>query len=46
MTFSGFLNRLFIVALLTFLLVSFVGLGWALYLALMPIAFFEMCRQR
>jgi hypothetical protein len=46
MTFSGFLNRIFIIALLTFLLVSFTGLGWAVYFALMPIFFYEILRRR
>ena len=46
MTFRGFLNRIFIIALLTWLLVGFTGLGWAVYFALMPIAYYEMLRQR
>jgi hypothetical protein len=46
MTFSGFLNRLFIIALLTFLLVSFTGLGWAVYFALMPVFFYEILLRR
>ncbi len=47
MTFRGFILRLGFVAVVTWLLVGFTeSCGWALILALMPIAFHEMLRPR
>jgi hypothetical protein len=47
MTFRGFLIRLGFVAVVTWILVGFTGsFGWALYLALTPIAFHEILRPR
>ena len=47
MSFRGFLLRLGFVAVVTWILVSFTeSFGWALILALTPIAFHEMLRPR
>ena len=47
MSFRGFLIRLGIVALITWILVGFTGsLGWALCMALLPIVVFEKLRLR
>lgn len=47
MTFRGFILRLGFVALVSWFLVGFTeSFGWALYLAVTPIAFYEMLRPR
>jgi hypothetical protein len=47
MTFKGLLKRLLFTGLLLFLIHGFNGeLGWSLYLAAMPVIFYEMLRPR
>lgn len=47
MTFRGFLLRLTVILMLTWIIGSFTfEWGWALYLAALPIIFYEMLRQR
>lgn len=46
MSFRGFTIRMLFVASVTYCLVAFAGLGWAIYFALLPIIFFEMFRPR
>jgi hypothetical protein len=47
MTFSGFIKRIVFVCLLTWILVAFIdSFGWALYFALLPVAFYEALRPR
>jgi hypothetical protein len=47
MSFRGFLIRLGFVAVVTWILGAISGsFGWALYLALTPIAYYEILRPR
>ena len=47
MTFKGFIRRLAVVVLLTWIIRSFTdSWGWALFLGLLPIAYYEMLRSR
>jgi hypothetical protein len=47
MTLRGFLFRLVFVAMITWTFVGFTNsIGWALYFALTPIAFYEALRSR
>lgn len=47
MTFKGLLKRLLFTGLLLFLIHGFIGeIGWSLYLAAMPLFFYEILRRR
>jgi len=47
MTFKGLLKRLLITGLLLFLIHPFIGeIAWSIYLALMPLFFYEVLRCR
>ena len=47
MTFKGLIKRLLFTGLLLFLIYPFIGdLFWAVYLAAMPVFFYEILRPR
>lgn len=47
MTFKGLFRRLVIFSLLLFLIHGFIGeLGWSIYLAALPVFFYEILRPR